>query len=101
MITSGGKVLCAGEAEASWLAEHAATDPMMTSQVLRSLEGAGLVVRAVHPSDGRARALSVTPAGRALANRAVVVVERCDHAFFAALGTKAAGFSRALAALER
>ena len=24
-ITSGGKVLCAGEAEASWLAEHAAT----------------------------------------------------------------------------
>ena len=39
------------------LAEHAATDEMMTSQVLRALEERGLVERAQHPSDARARKL--------------------------------------------
>jgi DNA-binding MarR family transcriptional regulator len=68
------------------LAAHAATDEMMTSQVLRALEAAGLVERGPHPTDRRARALQVTPAGRELANRAVVAVEACDRAFFAAVG---------------
>ena len=81
------------------LAEHAATDPMMTSQVLRTLERRGLVERAPHPSDGRARALAVTAEGRALANRAVVAVEGCDNAFFAALGDRGA-FVQALVALR-
>jgi DNA-binding MarR family transcriptional regulator len=72
------------------LAAHAATDEMMTSQVLRALEAAGLVERGPHPSDRRARALQVTPAGRELANRAVVAVEACDRAFFAALPDAAA-----------
>ena len=57
------------------LADHAATDPMMTSQVLRALEGRGLVERTRDPDDHRARSVTVTRAGRALANRAVVVVE--------------------------
>ena len=68
------------------LADHAATDPMMTSQVLRVLERLDLVERAPHPADGRAVAVSVTAAGRALANRALVAVEACDRAFFAPLG---------------
>lgn len=68
------------------LAGHARTDPMMTSQVLRALEGLGLVTRRPHPTDGRARTLAVTPAGRALADRAVVLVEACDREFFATLG---------------
>jgi DNA-binding MarR family transcriptional regulator len=72
------------------LAAHAATDEMMTSQVLRALEAAGLVERGPHPTDRRARALQVTPAGRELANRAVVAVEACDRAFFAALPDAAA-----------
>jgi DNA-binding MarR family transcriptional regulator len=71
------------------LADHAATDPMMTSQVLRALEEHGLVVRAAHPDDGRARALSVTPEGRMLADRAVAVVEACDREFFGRLGPDA------------
>jgi DNA-binding MarR family transcriptional regulator len=82
------------------LADHAATDPMMTSQVLRALATEGLVVRSSHPRDGRARALTVTRKGRALANRAVVAVEACDRDFFAALGTRTPAFTRALAALE-
>ena len=68
------------------LADHAATDVMMTSQVLRTLEQRGLVRRAPHPDDGRARALSVTETGRDLANRTVAVVEACDRAFFSILG---------------
>ena len=82
------------------LADHAATDPMMTSQVLRALEAQGLVRRLPHPSDRRARALAVTPDGEALANRAVVAVEACDRAFFAALGDGTAAFTEALRTLR-
>jgi DNA-binding MarR family transcriptional regulator len=87
------------------LADQAATDRMMTSQVLRALEGQGLVERRAHPHDKRARALEVTDAGRALANRAVAAVEACDAEFFAVLEGQGpgatAGFTRALRALAR
>lgn len=69
------------------LADHAATDVMMTSQVLRALERAGLIRRRPHPSDRRARALAVTAEGRALADRAVVAVEAADQEFFSAAGS--------------
>jgi DNA-binding MarR family transcriptional regulator len=82
------------------LAGHAATDPMMTSQVLRALEARGLVERRPHPQDGRARALAVTPEGQALANRAVVAVETCDAEFFGALAGRTAEFTRALRTLK-
>jgi DNA-binding MarR family transcriptional regulator len=68
------------------LADHASTDPMMTSQVLRVLEERALVVRAADPGDGRARMLTITKQGRALANRAVAVVEEVDREFFAPVG---------------
>jgi DNA-binding MarR family transcriptional regulator len=67
------------------LADHAAVDAMMTSQVVRGLEERGLVRRSTHPEDRRARALTVTAEGRDLANRAVKVVEDCDRRFFAPL----------------
>jgi DNA-binding MarR family transcriptional regulator len=67
------------------LATHASTDPMMTSQVLRTLEARGLVVRTPDPRDRRARTLSVTEGGRTLAKHAIMVVEGCDRAFFAPL----------------
>ncbi|SEM42590.1 MarR family winged helix-turn-helix transcriptional regulator [Streptacidiphilus jiangxiensis] len=85
------------------LADQAATDPMMTSQVLRALEGLGFVERRPHPHDRRARALEVTEEGRALANRAVAVVEACDAEFFGRLeergGTALSDFTSALRAL--
>lgn len=81
------------------LAEHAVTDPMMTSQVLRTLEERGLVERREHPADRRARALVVTEEGAALANRAVREVEACDAAFFAPLGGAASRFATDLRAL--
>ncbi len=67
------------------LAEHAGTDPMMTSQVARTLEAKGLLVREPDPDDGRAWRLRPTPEGTALAARAVRAVEDADEAFFAAL----------------
>jgi DNA-binding MarR family transcriptional regulator len=82
------------------LAAHAATDPMMTSQVVRILETNGWIKREAHASDGRAWALKVTRAGAALARRANVAVEKCDAGFFATLGTREAGFVRALRALR-
>ena len=83
------------------LADHAATDPMMTSQVLRTLEQRGLVERGRDPHDARARALAITPAGAELANRAVRVVEDCDESFFGSLGAAQVAFVRCLSDLSR
>ncbi|WP_078862181.1 MarR family winged helix-turn-helix transcriptional regulator [Streptomyces sp. NRRL F-5123] len=82
------------------LADHAATDPMMTSQVLRALEARGLLTRDPHPHDARARTLSVTPEGRSLANAAVAAAEACDAAFFAPLTAAGAAFAEALRLLR-
>jgi DNA-binding MarR family transcriptional regulator len=83
------------------LADHVGIDIMMTSQVLRALEGKGLIERARHPSDGRAFALEPTASGTALANRANAAVERADRAYFAPLGASVGGFTRQLIALDR
>jgi MarR family transcriptional regulator, organic hydroperoxide resistance regulator len=81
------------------LARHCGTDPMMTSQVLRVLQGQDLVARRSHDGDGRAVALTVTAAGRALVRRAVEAVATSDDAFFAALGADVPAFGNALALL--
>ena len=65
------------------LADTAATDPMMTSQVVRALETKGLLTRDRHPDDGRARVLRATPAGVAAARDATTSVEQADADFFA------------------
>jgi DNA-binding MarR family transcriptional regulator len=65
------------------LPDFAATDPMMTSQVLRALEARGLVARLPDPGDSRARRLRVTPAGADLAIRALALVQAIDAEFFA------------------
>lgn len=73
----------AGEAPSQRrIAEHADTDPMMTSQVLRVLAKRELLTRTPDPSDSRARLIDITPAGADLAVRALKVVEDTDRAFF-------------------
>lgn len=81
------------------LARHCRTDPMMTSQVLRALEKQNLVERRSHDGDGRAVALAITAAGRALVRRAVDAVAETDGEFFAALGTDVPAFGNALSLL--
>jgi DNA-binding MarR family transcriptional regulator len=78
------------------LADHAHTDPMMTSQVLRTLEAKGLIRRESHPRDGRAWALSVTRKGAALANAATASVEEVDRLFFGQLHGEQSHFTELL-----
>ncbi len=65
-------------------------DPMTTSQVLRALEAALLIQRVDHPKDPRAKAITVTRAGRDLARKAIVVVEDTDATFFEPLAADTA-----------
>lgn len=82
------------------LADHAFTDPMMTSQVLRVLESRGLIERVAHPDDKRAWSLTATTAGVKLANRANAAVEECDRDFFSALEASQVAFTAALRRLR-
>ena len=74
-----------GPATQRGLADHAGTDPMTTSQVLRTLEAKGLLERLDDPADARAKRVSLTAAGRELLTVAVPAVEETDAEFFAAV----------------
>ncbi|MBK6791753.1 MAG: MarR family transcriptional regulator [Anaerolineales bacterium] len=81
------------------LASHAKMDVMMTSNVLRTLEEKGLILRKPHPTDTRAKALSITAQGRKLAIQAIEVVEKIDHEFFKGLRGNSKKFNEYLLAL--
>jgi DNA-binding MarR family transcriptional regulator len=76
------------------LSRHARADTMMTSQVVRALEVRGLVTRAVHPADTRAKVVVLTVEGREVVERAMPLVEAADERFFAALGGNVPAFAR-------
>ncbi len=82
------------------LAEHAGTDPMMTSQVIRKLAARGLLDRHPNPTDSRARQLSLTPNGAAVLTGALADVETTDETYFAALDSRRDGFLADLATLH-
>lgn len=67
------------------LAEFTHIDVMMTSQVVRTLEGKGLLMRTPHDSDKRAITITTTAEGKALAKKAILVVEETDAHFFSKL----------------
>lgn len=81
------------------IAEHAGTDTMMTSQVIRKLADRGLVSREDDPADARAKRISVTGAGLKVLKPALADVEQVDLEFFARLGRRADGFVDGLASL--
>ena len=83
------------------LAAFCHVDPMMTSQVLRTLEAAGYVTRAPHPTDTRAKCPTLTAAGEDLLARATPAVARSDRAFFAMAGKKGDRLVRSLRKLRR
>lgn len=64
------------------LAQLTGSDPMTTSQVVRSLLASGYLERNPHPTDTRAKVISVSQAGRELAAKALGIVEAVDRAFF-------------------
>ncbi|MBC7842577.1 MAG: MarR family transcriptional regulator [Gemmatimonadaceae bacterium] len=71
-----------GGVRQSDIAAHASADPVMTSEVLRTLERRGLITRTAHPSDKRARSIAVTGTGGALADRAIRLVDTTETRFF-------------------
>ncbi|GIQ75019.1 MarR family winged helix-turn-helix transcriptional regulator [Bradyrhizobium sp. RD5-C2] len=81
------------------IGELTGVDPMTTSQIVRSLESLKYLTRRTHPDDPRAKMIVVTSAGRTLAQRAVVVVEQTDAAFFRAVADDAGGLVKLLQVL--
>ncbi len=81
------------------LAQHAKLDVMMTSQVLRHLEKSGLLERRMHPTDTRAKVLSLTKIGRKKIRAAIPDVEKADELFFNKLKLKREQFNTALITL--
>jgi DNA-binding MarR family transcriptional regulator len=77
-----------GEPTQAEIAQQAATDPMMTSQVLRRLETRKLLKRRPDPTDSRARRIALTAAGRRLLAQALTDVEAVYAAFFGPLGSR-------------
>jgi DNA-binding MarR family transcriptional regulator len=69
-------------------------DAMTASSVLRKLETMGYVERQASKTDSRARSLRVTPAGKAIAGKAIRAVEQYDHDFFAYLGKDLPRFAK-------
>lgn len=83
------------------LANHAKLDLMMTSQVLRSLERKGYLNRDAHPTDTRAKTLSLTEKGMGKARQAIPDVEQADRDFFAVLGIHISEFNQQLIQLTQ
>jgi len=81
------------------VAELTGVDPMTTSQVVRTLETAGLVLRRNHPDDPRAKTIAATAAGKTKVRAAIRVVEETDAAFFDAVDNRT--LVELLRALER
>jgi DNA-binding MarR family transcriptional regulator len=76
------------------LARSMTVDAPAATVAVNALEKQGLVVRTPHPTNGRIKLVSLTPAGRAMVARVKAVTERAP-ASFASLS------ARELAALER
>ncbi|WP_131747324.1 MarR family transcriptional regulator [Frankia sp. Cppng1_Ct_nod] len=83
------------------IATQAATDIRMTSQILSKLERKGLVARHADTRDTRAKVITVTDRGAALAQQAIVIVEQVDSDFFGTLSEPFLASLRVLAQLER
>lgn len=64
------------------LSTHTKIDPMTTSTVLRTLQTKGFVKRIEHPTDTRAKIVTITESGKEIIKKAVVSVESFDTDFF-------------------
>ncbi|TGK04935.1 MarR family transcriptional regulator [Leptospira semungkisensis] len=83
------------------IADQAKTDPMTTSQVLRTLEGKKLVKRTAHDTDTRAKIVLTTSEGQKILKQAIQNVEDFDEEFFTALGTNRKSFLSSLGILSQ
>lgn len=82
------------------VAQFAGLDMMTASQVIRALEGAGLLRREDDPSDARSWCVSLTDGGRQALKKSAAVVRAADEAFFGRLGARRGATVEALALLN-
>ena len=85
----------------SEVAEFAGVDPMMTSKVVRTLAGRGLLERTDDPSDSRAWRLKVSAKGEPLLVRATSLARAVDAAYFSPVGGRVSELGAELAELSR
>lgn len=81
------------------LAAYAGTDKMMTSKVLRTLEGRKLVVRQTNQIDSRSVKLGLTHEGQRLLELARPAVAGAEELVFGVLGKKREKFRKHLTSL--
>ena len=72
----------------SHLVSHTKIDKMTVSKALRRLEKAGLVTRENSSIDNRATDVQFTDRGEKEIQKAIMVIERADDAFFSSLSKK-------------
>ncbi|HEV2672909.1 MAG TPA: MarR family winged helix-turn-helix transcriptional regulator [Aliidongia sp.] len=83
------------------LAHALGADPMMTSQVLRTLETGGLIKRERNQADTRSRLLALTADGAAKLAAALPLIAAVDTEFFDVLGRREERFLKAMRRLWR
>jgi DNA-binding MarR family transcriptional regulator len=66
--------LATGPSTLRELAAHLGVDPPYVTVISRDLEARGLLTRTAHPTDRRAKLLTITPAGRKINDRAARVL---------------------------
>ena len=78
------------------IAQFAKIDTMMTSTVLRTLEGKNLIIRKNHKKDTRAKCVEVLDEGKEKLVEALKIVENVDREFFSILGDDRSIFNKFL-----
>jgi DNA-binding MarR family transcriptional regulator len=71
-------------------------DPNMASEVVRSLDRKGFIVRLPHPTDRRAHELALTPAGAEMIDKGKQLIAPISRRFFEPLGSEQMELARML-----
>ena len=82
------------------LALRCRAEPMMTSQVLRTLEQVNLISRSRDKKDKRAFAIRITNKGQSLYTDSLTAVRKLEEEFFRILGSDLPDFANALRVLS-
>jgi DNA-binding MarR family transcriptional regulator len=83
------------------MGERLQVHPTSVTSIVDRLEKAGLVVRRPHPSDGRAVLAEITPAGRALVERATADLVDADFGLDSLVPDQLAELSELLRPIRR
>jgi DNA-binding MarR family transcriptional regulator len=75
------------------IANQSNADTMMVSKVLRTLQDKKFITRHEHPTDTRAKTIKLTTDGEAVLQKAIILVENADLAFFDKLGGDVEAFN--------